>query len=770
MNQDGKKKTGKKQRKPVELLAPAGSIECMEAAVQNGADAVYMGGPRFGARAYAENPETDGLIRALDYVHMQGKKLYLTVNTLLKPEELSGLYDYLLPFYEAGLDAVLVQDLGVLRQIRRDFPDLPVHASTQMTVMDADGARALQQLGLTRVVTAREITLPEMKAITDTGMELEVFVHGAICYCYSGQCLLSSLIGGRSGNRGRCAQPCRLPYDVIQDGRILTKKDQNYVLNLKDMDTLSCLPQILDAGVASLKIEGRMKSPRYTGGVTAVYRKYIDRCLAGGDYRVDADDRRFLKELFDRGGYTEYASEGLRDGMVAVGRKPDFRAADEAFLKEKKDSFPSEISKEKIKGKLRFYTGEPVILTMESTRTAAGEEGCQDTVTEERVLSATGTGAVVQPAQNRPMDEEALRKRFDKLGDTPFEWESLEIETDGAGFLPVGQLNELRRNTAETLRREILSRYRRTALPKSGKETSGEETADKEIIGPETVGNPGRPEIRLAVDTLSQLRTAVAYSGLSRIYLNLSTITEEEEAEAFGILRRWQESQASGAAFYLNLPPVLRSHMKQRLERRLELYAESGAEGFLVHTWDQSAWLAERMPRMKRQADASLYTYNSQAAQTLAEAGAAGAVLPLELNVRELARRMSDSPLPAELIVYGYLPVMVSAQCIRRTTEGCDGCPGIMKLQDRKKQQFAVRNCCRYCFNVIYNSEPLFLLDCGQEWKSLGVQALRLQFTIENEKEMRRILDSCLPDLEAGRPVANPLKSFTRGHFRRGVE
>lgn len=767
--------------KPIELLAPAGSMECMEAAIRAGADAVYMGGPKYGARAYAENPEGDGLIRAIDFVHLHGKKLYMTVNTLLKPEELEGLCDYLRPFYEAGLDGVIVQDMGVVRRIRECFPDLPVHASTQMTVMDPDGAMALQDLGLTRVVTAREITIPEMKAVADTGVELEVFVHGAICYCYSGQCLMSSLIGGRSGNRGRCAQPCRLPYDVLRDGAKLTKNEQNYVLNLKDMDTLSCLPEMLEAGVDSLKIEGRMKSPRYTFGVTAVYRKYIDQYLQGSIYQVDPQDRRFLQELFDRGGYTEYASRGLQDGMIATGRKPDFRAADEAFLRQKENSFPVNTLKEKIKGKLRFIVGEPAIMTMERSIYVERLVRRDDRNVTEMVpvtVTVSEVGDIVQPAQSRPMDEASLRQRLDKLGDTPFVWEELVIETDDQGFLPVGQLNDLRRRVAERLEQEILDQYRRKKPASQSTLTykdavltfiQGMDSASEESAEKSTEKKVSVPAIHIAVDTLPQLRAVLEHDGVERIYLNLSTLTDKEESEALALLRnaKWENQ---GLAIYLNLPPVLRAHMKSRLEKRLDMYVVSGVEGFLVHTWDQAAWLRTRLPQMRLQADASLYTYNQSAAQTMADLGVDGTTLPVELNVRELANRVKGDPLPSELIIYGYLPVMVSAQCVHRTVEGCDGKPGDLQLLDRKNMRFTVRNCCRYCFNVIYNTEPLSLLDQGRQWSDWGLEAVRLQFTLESEREVRDLLDSCLKDLQAGNIAENPLTSFTRGHFKRGVE
>ncbi len=750
MSFEKERKTDRAAR--AELLAPAGSLEAMEAAVRCGADAVYMGGPRFGARAYADNPQAEGVVRALDYVHMRGKKLYLTVNTLLKQQELAELYDYLLPFYEAGLDAVIVQDLGVLRQIRRNFPDLPIHASTQMTVMDADGARALARLGVSRIVTARELTLSQMRSLADTGIELEVFVHGAICYCYSGQCLLSSLIGGRSGNRGRCAQPCRLPYDVLQEGRTQTRPGQNYVLNLKDMDTLSLLPQLLEAGAYSLKIEGRMKSPRYTGGVTAVYRKYLDLYMAGEKYRVEEADRRFLRELFDRGGSTEYASQGLKDGMVAIGAKPDKRPVDEAFLREKEKEWAGSETKEKIKGILRFCTGEPVIITMETTR---------------EPIAVTRSGPPVQPAKTRPLGEKDLRERFLRLGDTPFEWEELAIETDEKGFLPVGQLNELRRQAVAELEAAILHSYHRRKPVSENAHVRQEEAAPD---------MPGRaadalPRIHILVSTSRQLELLSKYPGIARVYLDVSTLSLSEEEL---LLRRFHLAQAWGGqappALYIALPPVLQGGMREKLAARLDFYEQSGVEGFLIHTWDQAAWLRERMPAARLQADSSLYAWNRQAVETLRELGLTGVTLPLELNGRELRGLAGDAALPSELTVYGYLPAMVSAQCVRRTLSGCGGQSEILYLQDRKRKRFAVRSHCRFCYNTIYNSDPLFLLDRRTEWALLGLQAIRLQFTIEEEYEMRVILEGCLADLAAGRPVENPLAHFTRGHFRRGVK
>lgn len=310
----------------IELLAPAGSYEAVEAAFKAGADAVYLGGQKFGARAYAENLDQDQMIQAIDNTHLHEKKLYLTVNTLLKNKEMEReLYDYLLPYYEAGLDAVIVQDLGVLSFIKTHFPDIHIHASTQMTITGPESARLLKEAGASRVVTARELSLEEIRKIyQETHMEIESFVHGALCYCYSGQCLMSSLFGGRSGNRGRCAQPCRLPYQVYRDGKQLNDARTGYPLSPKDMCTVRILPQILEAGVHSLKIEGRMKKPEYTAGVVAIYRKYLDRYLEGEKNPVvSKEDYQILLDIYNRDGFHEsyYKQRNGREMMALRNEK-----------------------------------------------------------------------------------------------------------------------------------------------------------------------------------------------------------------------------------------------------------------------------------------------------------------------------------------------------------------------------------------------------------------------------------------------------------------
>ena len=306
----------------IEILAPAGSYDSFVAAINAGADAVYAGGMRFGARAYADNFTSQQLLDAVDYAHLHKKRLYLTVNTLLKDSEMKELYAYLKPLYCQGLDAVIVQDAGVLSFVRAYFPDLEIHASTQMTITNVYGAQYLKEYGVKRVVPARELSLAEIRRIrSETKMDVECFVHGALCYCYSGQCLLSSFIGGRSGNRGQCAQPCRLPYTA--------KEKKGYLLSLKDICTLELLPEMAEAGINSFKIEGRMKKPEYVAAVTAMYRKYLDMYYEKGKagYKVDQADLEQLKDIYNRGGFhTGYYKKHNGRGDVGLGQAQSCRS------------------------------------------------------------------------------------------------------------------------------------------------------------------------------------------------------------------------------------------------------------------------------------------------------------------------------------------------------------------------------------------------------------------------------------------------------------
>ena len=735
-------------KKQVELLAPAGSYESMTAAVCAGADAVYIGGSRFGARAYANNLDEEAMLRAIDYVHLHGRRLYMTVNTLMKERELEGLFDYLNPYYMQGLDAAIVQDLGVFSYLKEHFPGLHLHASTQMTITGAYGARLLKELGASRVVTARELSLEEIREIKEQAdVEIESFVHGALCYCYSGQCLMSSLIGGRSGNRGRCAQTCRLPYEVKQGGKTLNKKDEKYVLSLKDLCTLDLIPDMLEAGIYSLKIEGRMKSPRYTAGVVSVYRKYVDRYLEYGreGYRVEEADKRLLLDLFDRGGFSDgyYQNHNGRH-MVALKEKPAFREGNQSLFDYLDKTYVEGERQEPVKGLVSLREGEPAALSLAVSGLGKEEP--------EREIRVAVTGQEAQTALNQPITKEKLLKQMGKTGGTPFVFETLEAEMSGSPFLPVQALNELRRQGLKALEDAVLGQYRR----ESG-------TAEPEKIGSEKRQRETGQPCRLTAQTEREdvARELLTIPEISRIYLDSCGIGAE----------RWEELAAAckavGKECYLSLPQIFRKEAREYFRRERESFLAAGFDGCLIRSAEELLFLREEYSwNGKLIFDSSLYTFNRKAQETMIRLGADELTYPLELNSGELG---ALDGLGEELVVYGNLPVMVSAQCIRRTVSGCDHRPEVVRLKDRLGKEFPVRNCCRFCCNIIYNTSPLSLLGQERQVERLGPAGLRLQFTLEEPREAGQIARAFADSFLHGRAVSLP-GSFTRGHFKRGVE
>lgn len=432
-----------------ELLSPAGNWDSFIGVMNAGADAVYLGGDKFNARAYADNFTTKQLVEALQLAHLHGKKIYLTLNTLIKEREFGELYDYIAPLYEAGLDGIIIQDFGVLSFCKKFFPEMELHASTQMTVTGSEGVRFLQEQGVCRVVPARELSLEELIRIKkDTGVALETFIHGAICYCYSGQCLFSSFLGGRSGNRGRCAQPCRLPYTV--------KGREGYPLSLKDMCTIELLPKLMDAGIDSFKIEGRMKKPAYAAGVTAIYRKYIDRYLADPDpahYQVEKKDLDLLSGLYIRSERSEGYYERRNGKEMITLDQPGYVGTDEALAQRITNEYVRELPGLPIDMEVLLTVGEPAQVKIRLEQ--AGE------LQECRI-----TGNTVQAAQNRPATEADIRKQFAKLGNTPYILGNFICNIKGAVFVPVGELNALRREAVEALQQKTGVLWKRT-LPET---------------------------------------------------------------------------------------------------------------------------------------------------------------------------------------------------------------------------------------------------------------------------------------------------------------
>lgn len=717
----------------IEILAPAGSFETLQAAVCAGADAVYVGGSQFGARAYAQNFTEQELLNAIDYVHLHGRKIYLTVNTLLKEKELSKLYDYLEPYYVQGLDAVIVQDPGVLLFIKEHFPGLPIHASTQMTITHTLAARYLESIGVERVVPARELSLKEIKKITkSTGLEMECFVHGALCYCYSGQCLLSSLIGGRSGNRGQCAQPCRLPY-ITEDGR----KPMD-LMSLKDLCTIDMIPEMIESGITSFKIEGRMKQASYVSAVVQMYKKYTDLYLQNGrkGYRVSVEDRETLKQAYLRRGYCDgYYHRHNGKQMISLERPKSVKDREDAYLEQK--------IQEKINGNLIISPGKRVKLVLEYHGITIAVEG-----------------AKVEQAFKQPVTKERLEKQMRKTGNTPFVFERLDVLMDGPVFIPVQSLNVLRRMGIEALEKSILVNYRRQIPPnRKAEHPLVREKADYEL-------EPSleRRLFTVSVETNGQLEAALKFPEVDRIYIEDTLFMDKATKSTCKQLVR--EGKKTGKQIYFSMARIFRDEAYYLYEdvitELMELF-----DGALIRNLESQRYLESYGYRKPVVSDTNVYQWNKKAKEFYRKLGIYMSSMPVELNYRELKELGAEG---MELIVYGYLPVMVSAGCIRKNTDQCTGRLGQMQITDRFKKKFTVKNICSYCYNVIYNTDPFVLLDQKSEIESLHVSGLRLMFTVESQEQTERIISQYIEVFLEGKEARMPVDSFTRGHFKRGVK
>lgn len=800
----------------VEILAPAGSMECLKAAIAAGADAVYTGGALFGARAYAHNLTEEELLEAIDYVHLHGRRLYLTVNTLIKDREMEKqMYDYLLPYYRQGLDAVIVQDIGLFRFIRKHFPDLPIHASTQMTLTGVDGVKFLEKEGAQRIVTSRELSMAEVKKIADeTELEIESFVHGALCYCYSGQCLFSSFIGGRSGNRGQCAQPCRLLY------RTPEAKRPQYLLSLKDICTLELIPEMIESGIYSFKIEGRMKKPEYAAAVAFQYRKYADlylkyyeECPAEEDpaayamkkYRVREEDRQMLLDLYNRGGFHTgyYHTQNGREmislnrpnhaGVPAVkvlakkGRNVTAKAltdlypqdiielpmrkgrekadnytckdavrkgmnvqipvfADTPFKRDEiwmrtrnstlidtlREEFVNGKIKERICGTFRLYPQEKATLTVK----------CRD-------AEITVAGEKAQEALSQPMSRERIEKQLRKTGNTEFEFSFLKAEIGEKVFLPMQSLNELRREALETLEKVICEKYRRSGEVKDPEEDKTELSMEEEVLSGWTA----------SVRTAEQMEVILEEEAIGRIYVDCTMFPRIWEKDSYV---EWiTKVHAAGKEIYLVMPYIFRERTRKQYEAAYNRIFGAGWDGILIANYESFAFLKEHGYTGRIMTDYNLYEFNQESRKFWKEKGVFEFTAPVELTERELQDlRVKDG----EVIVYGYLPMMISAGCIQKTTRGCLKKSGQTTITDRYRNPFVVKNECDYCYNILYNYVPLYLGDRMEEVYQIGPGRIRLMFTTERQQEVRQILSAYFEGKEL------PEGTYTRGHWKRGIK
>ncbi len=717
------------KKQTVELLAPAGDYACFMAAINAGADAVYLGGTKFGARAYANNFSKEEIVEALRVAHLFHKKIYLTVNTLVKESEMPELVPYIAPLYEAGLDGVIVQDIGVLTVLREHFPALSLHASTQMTVTGVYAAQFVKSLGVCRVVPARELSLDEIRDIKEqTGLEVECFIHGAMCYAYSGQCLFSSILGGRSGNRGRCAGPCRLPY-TDENGK------QLYPLSLKDMYTLPMIPKLIEAGIDSFKIEGRMKKPEYVAGVTAVYRKYIDRYLSAPDrkFHIAKEDELLLRGLYIRSdlchGY--YDTHNSKD-MITI-KEPGYGGSQPEILEQIQKRYLEKKPVIPVKGKAMIYSGKPAVFTLYTD-----------------ALSVTVEGDVAGEAINRPLTKNEISDRLSKLGDTFFAMDSLEVDTDHGSFLVVKALNTLRRNACLALEHAILGEKPKPPVFAQSVKTGRQPDYPKDNL------------VAAFVSTREQLAEVLLFDRVSIVYLNADLFLREKR-ETVALMQTYQKH------YFLALPHILRKRSYPYLEQYQILLESDLFSGVLVRNFEAVQWLKTIDYSGQIISDYTIYAWNHASLELCAK-WFDRVTLPLELNRKELLT-VSDNAW-TELLVYGNIPLMYSANCLHKTLKTCtnktDG-QNRYHLTDRYQNVFLAEANCLHCYNILYNTVPLSLHGQLENIQKTGFGVLRLDFTVEDANQTKAVLAYYIKKSQ-GMDADFIWKDYTNGHYKRGVE
>lgn len=784
----------------VELLAPAGSREALVAAVENGANAIYLAGNAFGARAYASNFDREALREAIHFAHLRKVAIHVTVNTIVADEEMGPLRDYLRFLYEAGADAVLVQDLGVARVAHETVPDLPLHASTQMSVSSLEGVRALAELGFTRVVLARELSLKEIRHIcAHAPVEIETFMHGALCVCYSGQCLMSSMIGGRSGNRGRCAQPCRLPYTLVDEkGQdVLGDKAGSYLLSPRDLSTIDVIPDLIEAGVSSLKIEGRMKRPEYVATVVRTYREAIDTYYAGKGYAVTQEERDDLAQIFNRDFTTAYL-EGRPGKAMMSDRRPNNRGL--LIGRVTAYDWDARIVTVKLSGRLGLgdqvdfwvKVGGRVTATISALTDAKGravEEGqAGDTVSfaipsavrdhdrvfkvydarlMERAKETYASGApvrripveiAVRAAIGEPLtvtlcDAEGHRGegRTDFIGESarkrPLSEEIIRKQVSRLGT-SVYEMKSLHCDIAGEVMVPMseINEARRKAVEALDALRLKEIEAREHRPEPKFTDRIARPtpkkaDFLVAVDTLGKAEAALAAGADGILFGGESyehRVIAPEEYE-----RAWQMAREAGARIDFNTPRIVHDGQQKHVERLLAAFPPDAVH---VHNIAMLA-LVRRLTDFAIHADYSLISYNKQTLAFLKDYGASGATLSPELTAKEIRQLAKESPLPLTCIVHGRLELMVSNYCVTGSfLGGCGEGPctqpctrGHFALKDRKDALFPLAMD-QFCHMHVLNSKVLSMMPHAMKFRAAGIETMQIEAKAMGEKEIAAIV------------------------------
>lgn len=700
----------------LELLSPAGDLNIFKAVINRGADAVYFGGDLFGARAYAKNFSIEEGAEAIKYAHLHKAKAYLTVNTLLKNTEIEKqLYDYIKAYVENGIDAFIVQDVGVFDFIKEYFPDTALHASTQMSFCTSFGARLMQDMGASRIVTAREISISEIAAIHAACPELEIesFIHGALCVCYSGQCLMSSMLGGRSGNRGRCAQPCRLPYTMLDSKEKKVETKGPYLLSPKDFCTIESLPDMIEAGVNSFKIEGRMKKLNYAAGVVSIYRHYIDCYLNSGKegYQVLKKDMAKLLDYGNRCGFTDlYLKEHNGPDMIT------FQAPSHTHSDDQQMEFTEE--KLVVNCRIKALLGQPLSLTFYDRE---GREGCFE-------------GQIVEGFKSKPTGKDEILKAISQLGDTAFVLEEATVEADDNIFLPVSAIKKARRAAIEDYQVQLLQNkaFR----------------INKFASLNEKKNSATQPDLLVLVSDKAQLDEVLKHSFVKQIAVSCDLLEYALE------ICRDKE-------IFLKLPDILREKYANKI------ILDDRLSGVIACSMDQLGFLKDKnFPQEKIYLDHRLYTYSNRAIRAFVNLGYQNNCAPYELSLKELEHRDNEN---STMIIYSHIPMMVTTNCQIKNTKGCNKAKESYYLLDRKKMIFPVKCNCDFCYNTLYNSKKYMAFDLKNQIINLGMKHLRIDFTIENKSEVSSVLKMYEETFINNRPGVMPA-DYTRGHLKRGVE
>lgn len=675
-----------------EILAPAGSMEALRAAVGAGADAVYLGASQYGARAYAQNFGGDELREAVHYCHLWGVKVYVTVNTLVTDRELCGMTDFIRELCDLGVDAAIVQDLGVAALVRRLAPQLSLHGSTQMTLCNLDGVREAERLGMKRVVLARELTAGQVRHIAEnTALELELFVHGSLCVCYSGRCYMSSVLGRRSGNRGRCAQPCRLSYELNGTAGPL--------LSLRDLSLLPLIDQVARLGVTSLKIEGRMKRPEYVSAVTRILARSLKQ-----NTPPPPEDLELLQTLYSRSGFTDGYFTGRHAGMHGARLQPE---GEYEGILEKERLIIRELERTpRIPLRMEFLAtpGEPLRLTLR-----AG--GC--TVLME--------DAPPQPAQTRPTAPEEAREALTKLGGTPYYLEQYLGSVAEGLYLPRARLNGLRRRALEHLEERRLAPHH----PFYG---------ERAFLPPEINGQKRRPALRAVFSAANQIPSWLLTGPpdwLEGVYLPLDELLKHPELPG---------------TLGVRLPPLWTDQEQQQLEPQLLRLRERGVRRALCQNLGQ-LHLAQELG-FALDGDCALNLFNTESLRVLTGRGLASATLSFELNLPQI--RDLEKPIPCGILAYGRLELMLTATCASDGSS-CAVCALPAQLVDRQGERFPLMPAAG-CRNLILNSRPVWLADRWEDLEPLGLSFLTLYFTDESPDRVGEVLEAYTAPSDTVRP------------------